>query len=188
MNEDRDLLDDVLDRALAAHGRAEPRPGLELRVLAALRSRPPLPWWKAFLSSRPAWAALGVFAAAGGLAAFLLVGTPRPGEIEKPQVAAVSEPTAPVRTIGTTPAPTPAVPAVTEPDTVPPPRRPTTRLASAPRVPRRASFPERHPLSEQEQLLLRYVATTPAEESEPRAGFLDEPAPLPALPDATTKP
>lgn len=71
MNDDRDLLDDVLDRALAAHGRAEPRPGLEARVLAALRSRPPLPWWRALLSSRSAWAAVGVLAATAGLAALL---------------------------------------------------------------------------------------------------------------------
>ncbi len=186
MSEDRDLIDDILDRALAAHGRAEPRPGLEGRVLAALRSRPPLPWWRTALASRPAWAAVAVLATAGGIAAFLLVGTPRSRELEQPRLASVSEPTAPARTIGTTPPP--AVPAVIEPHTAPPPRRPTTRFASAPRVPRRTSFPERLPLSEQEELLLRYVATTPPEESEPRTGFLDEPAPLPALPDPTTNP
>ena len=184
MIEDRDLLDDVLDRALALQGRAEPRPGLELRVLASLRSRPPLPRWRALLSSRPAWVAAGILGAAGGLAALFLLDTPRPGKGANPPLAAVPGPTAPARTVSTT-AP-PAVPAVAETRNSPSPRRPATRLASAPRVPRRASFPERLPLSEQELLLLRYVATTPPEESAPRAGFLDEPAPLPALPDATT--
>lgn len=186
MSEDRDLLDDVLDRALALQGRAEPRPGLEGRVLATLRARPPLPWWRALLSSRPAWVAAGVLGAAGGLAALFLLDTPGPGETVSPSVASMPAPTAPARAVG--PTPPRAVPAVDEPISAPSPSRPAARLASAPRVPRRASFPERSPLSEQEQLLLRYVATTPSEESGPRAGFLDEPAPLPALPDAATNP
>lgn len=186
MSEDRDLLDEVLDRALVLQGRAEPRPGLELRVLAGLRSRRPLPWWRTLLASRPAWVAVGVFATAGGIAAFLLVGTPRPRVIEKTQLASVPGPTAPARIVATPPPP--AVPAVAEPHAAPSPRRPANRLASAVRVPRSASFPEQLPLSEQEQLLLRYVDTTPREESEPRAGFLDEPAPLPTPPDATTNP
>ena len=37
-------------------------------------------------------------------------------------------------------------------------------------------------------LLLRYVATSTSEEGEVRPSFLDEPAPLPALPDPTTNP
>lgn len=183
MNDDRDLVDDVLDRALAAHGRAEPRPGLEGRVLAALRSRPPLPWWRTLFASRPAWATVGVLAATAGLAALFLLDSPRPGATPNPPFAAVPGPAAPARAAETPP---PAAQAIAELPAAPPPPSPATRIASAPRVPRRASFPEHSPLSEQEQLLLRYVATTPPEESGPRTGFLDEPAPLPALPDAST--
>lgn len=186
MSEDHDLLDDVLARALAAQGHAEPRPGLDGRVLAALRSRPPLPRWRTLLASRPAWAAASVFATAGSIAALFLVGPPRSLEIEKPHLASISEPPAPARTIEETISS--AVPAIVEPRTSPSPRRTAARLASAPRVSRRSSFPEHLPLSEQERLLLRYVATTPPEESEARTGFLDEPAPLPAFFDPTTNP
>jgi hypothetical protein len=40
-------LDDWLDQALTEYGRAEPRPGLEARTLAGVRSRlTRRPWWQ----------------------------------------------------------------------------------------------------------------------------------------------
>jgi len=78
MSTDRDPVDDLLDRALAVHGRGEPRPGLEGRVLATLRSQPPLPWWRVLLACRPVWATLGVLVTVGSIAGILLLETPRP--------------------------------------------------------------------------------------------------------------
>lgn len=47
-------LDDWLDQALAEYGRTEPRPGIEARIVANLRSRGQLqPWWGRWL--RPVW-------------------------------------------------------------------------------------------------------------------------------------
>ena len=47
-------LNDWLDQALAEYGRAEPRPGIEARIVANLRSRGQLqPWWSRRL--RPVW-------------------------------------------------------------------------------------------------------------------------------------
>lgn len=185
MREDRDLLDDVLDRALALRGHGEPRPGLESRVLATLRSRPRLPWWRALLANRPAWVAAGAVAAAFGLAALFLLQRPRTAEIGTPAVASVPARNARPAAAG---APSPStIPAAVEPLAGPTRTRAATRLVSTTRTPRRTSFPERRPLSEQERLLLRYVSEAPREEVERRAGFLDSPAPLPALPDPATE-
>jgi len=199
MSTDRDPVDDLLDRALAVHGRGEPRPGLEGRVLASLRARPPLPWWSALLASKPAWAGLCVVVTLGCASLlFLLERTPaeRRG-MSAPPLASIPGPTTTAPDAGPTPPvtagalfeapPAPPLPAVSGALVAPSRSREVRRFASSPRVPLRASFPRAAPLSEQEQLLLRYVSEAPREEIERRAGFLDAPAPLPALPDPATE-
>ncbi len=186
MSEEPDRLDSSLDAALAEYGRCEPRPGLEGRVLASLRSNPRLPWWRALLASRPAWAAASVLVTVGSVAAVFLMDTPRTRGYVNPLRSSVPEPTAPAAEVE----PPALPPALAVADSAVPVARPREahRLVSAARAPRRPSFPQATPLSEQELLLLRYLSTTPPEEVEPRAGFLDEPAQLPALPDPTTNP
>lgn len=184
MPEDPDLLDSTLDAALAEYGRCEPRQGLEGRVLATLRSTPRLPWWRVFLASRPAWAAASFLVVIGSFAAILIMDTPRTRGYVNPLLSSVPEPTSPAAAVG--PPTFPPGPAVAEPAVPAALPRETRRLASAARAARRPSFPQAAPLSEQELLLLRYLSTTPPEEIEPRTGFLDEPAQLPALPDPTT--
>ena len=186
MPEDPDRLDSSLDAALAEYGRCEPRQGLEGRVLATLRSTPRLPWWRALLASRPAWAAASVLVTVGSVAAIFFMDTPRTRGYVTPLRSSVPEPTAPAAAVD--PPDLPPGPAVAEPAVPAAPSRETRRLASAAGAPRRPSFPHAAPLSEQELLLLRYLSTTPPEEIEPRTGFLDEPAQLPALPDPTTNP
>lgn len=151
------FVDELLDAALARYRSAEPRTGLEERVLANLQSqprpRPQLLWgWM------PLLATAGVLVVAG--AAFYLA---RSRSLEtapsRPIVARTAEP------------PTVAVPAVTP--TQPAPARSPGRAAAwhgqpmpaqrAVVAPRRERFPSPARLSGQEVLLLRYVALVPKE-------------------------
>ena len=186
MTEERDLVDAVLDRALALHGAGEPRPGIEGRVLAVLREKPPLPWWRALLAGNPGWAGLSGAALVGVAVALALVRGVRTGEVAVPGVVSLPSPTA---------APARVPPSTTFAEEVPATvvargARPSSpaRVDTVARTSRRPSFPHRTPLSEEEELLLRYVSESPREEIEPRAGFLDAPAALPAIPDPATEP
>jgi hypothetical protein len=64
------------------------------------------------------------------------------------------------------------------------PARKKAKPAPVESPPRCPSFPCASPLSEEERLLVLYVSRTPEDEMAARSGFLDTPAPLPALPDA----
>ena len=186
MTEERDFVDDVLDRALALRGRAEPRPGLEGRVLATLRAGPHLPWWKSLFALRPARAGLAAVALAGVAAVLVLGQGDRTGQVAAPVVAVLPSPTIPQGNERP-----PISSEARAPAGVPMPgARPATlaRIAPAARTTRRSSFPHESPLSDQERLLLRYVSEAPHEELESRAGFLDAPALLPALPEPATEP
>jgi hypothetical protein len=138
------------------------------------------------LASRPAWAAASVLVTVGSFAAIFLMDASRTRGYVNPLLSSVPEPTAPAAPVE--PSILPPGPVAAE-AAVPAARfRETRRLASAARAPRRDSFPQATPLSEQELLLLRYVSDAPRDEIEPRTGFLDEPAQLPVLPDPTTNP
>lgn len=192
-------LDELLDSALAEYGSAEPRPGLEGRVVASLRAAAAEPaphpgGWRAVLALLLRPAAAGVLAAAtlAAVLAFYFVagGRERPtppsprvaagrgsAASAGPEAAAPLDPKAPAAAAG------PAAPA---PSASKPPTLLAVRSSPRPvrgsRVVRLDSFPAHSPLTEQERLLLAYVSAAPREEVVPRSGFLDEPAPLPPLP------
>ncbi len=64
----------------------------------------------------------------------------------------------------------------------PGPSPPSKKIFSPVPPSKRIFFPSPVPLSDQEQMLLAYVASTDPPETAARSGFLDEPAPLPPLP------
>jgi hypothetical protein len=147
-------IDDMLDSLLANYSSAEPRPGLETRILANLREaekKASQGWWDF------KWLWAGVVVAAIIMAAVLINGRHR---IEPPTHVIVKN-SQPVLQ----PEIQPHAPAARE-ETV----RIRRRKRSAPNLPQNAMlalnqrpeiFPTPTPLSEQEKLLLRYLARTP---------------------------
>jgi len=146
------FVDELLDSALARYAQAEPRPGLEGRLLARLRSEP-----------EPAafgWRWLPMAAAAAVVLAAVLYfagsRTSRPTEVAVQPPPAV--------------APAQTAPAVTPKASAPVASRPAAKRLSAPRAlaaaasGRRQQFPTPGALSEQEQLLVRFVHQTPPQE------------------------
>ncbi len=150
-------MDEMLDSLLANYSTAEPRPGLENRILANLREaekKAQYGWWNF------KWLWAGAVAAAIVMAAVLINGRHR---------------VAPATNIvvkNTRPAPQPEI----QPH-APAERNETVRIRPrkplAPTRPQNAAlalnerpavFPTPTPLSEQEKLLLSYVAGTPREE------------------------
>lgn len=150
-------IDDMLDSLLANYSSAEPRPGLETRILANLREaekKAPQGWWNF------KWIWAGVVAGAIVMAMVLVSGRHR-----------VAPPTpVVVRTSPAVPQPEiqPRAPIVRnetakihrrKPPAATLPQNATLAMSQRPAV-----FPTPTPLSEQEQLLLRYYASTPREE------------------------
>jgi hypothetical protein len=151
-------MDEMLDSMLANYSAAEPRPGLETRILANLREAAkkerPQGWWNF------KWIWAGAVAAAIIVAAVLIGGRHR-----------VAPPTnVVVRTSQPAPSPeiqphAPTVPKQVgkihrrKPSAHTLPQNATLALRDRPAV-----FPTPTPLSEQEKLLLSYVAGTPREE------------------------
>jgi hypothetical protein len=151
-------MDEMLDSMLANYSAAEPRPGLETRILANLRETPEKQTIQGWWNFKWLWA--GVVAAAIIVAAVLISGRRR---IEPPTHVVV-------RT--TQPAPQPGIqshvptaPKETvriyrrKPRATKQPQNAALALSQRPAV-----FPTPTPLSEQEKLLLSYVAGTPREE------------------------
>jgi hypothetical protein len=151
-------IDDMLDSLLASYSSAEPRPGLENRILANLREQAeedaPHGWWNF------KWLWAGAVAAVIIVAALLIGGRHR-----------VAPPT---HVIVKT---SPAVPQPEIQPRAPIARNETVRIrprkSLAPTRPQNAAlalnerpavFPTPTPLSEQEKLLLSYLAGTPREE------------------------
>jgi hypothetical protein len=151
-------IDDMLDSLLANYSSVEPRPGLETRILANLRdaeeNKASQGWWNF------KWLWAGAVAAVIIIATVLISGR---HQIAPPTNIAVKN---------TQPAPQPEIqphaPAVRN-ETV----RIRPRKSLAPTRPqntalalneRPAVFPTPTPLSEQEKLLLSYLAGTPREE------------------------
>lgn len=140
---------ELLDRSLEHYRAAEPRPGLEQRLLARIASAPAL---------APRWG--WQFAATAGVAILSLVALyvsfrpassiPMPGLADEPTMARAEsavdpsplEPTVPVVVSGRT---------SSSPESV----------SAAPLV--RATFPASRELSEQERLLFRFLQTAPRE-------------------------
>ena len=152
------FVDELLDAALTRHRGAEPRPGLEGRVLAHLRAEPrPAPWFRwgwlpALASVAALMLAVGAFYAARRGVPPERVSSRVAHTAEQPPAAAPSAPaelSVPLRQ------PRPAEPRLKQPQPV--------QVAVVVASPRRPQFPTPAPLSEQEKLLLRYVKETPKE-------------------------
>lgn len=154
---DERFVDDLLDSALAHYAEAEPRPGLEARLLARLRSEP-----------EPAnfgWRWLPLAAAATVVvAAVLYFAGSR--ESRPPEVAAQPEP-AVAPQVTTPPTPEPSAPVASrdvaqQPSAARPPIRAAGARASI--SVRRQEFFQPTPVSEQEAALMRLVSQTPAKD------------------------
>lgn len=149
-DEKQNELDRVLDAALAKYAAVEPRVGLEERVLASLRAEqawvPERAWWR--------------WIAAGALAAVVVVALALAGRSGRPHAPVIAN------------QPTVVAPSVQQPGTQATSNSGAIRKApirrSRPRVeiaanPKLDQFPSPRPLSEQEQLLVRYVHEFPEE-------------------------
>jgi len=150
-------IDDMLDSLLANYSSAEPRPGLEIRILANLREaekQAPYEWWNF------KWTWAGVVAGAIIMAAVLINGRHR---VEPPaHVIVKTNQPAPQPEIQPHAPATPNETAKTHRRKPPAARQP--RNAALALSERPAVFPTPTPLSEQEKLLLSYLAGTPHEE------------------------
>jgi hypothetical protein len=136
----------LIDAALKQYGAAEPRPGLENRVLANLhaeRERLTLrPWWW-----RPVAAAVTIAVFIGG--ALLLK--------RKPDVTAVTISNQPPITVGNTQPERPIESTVAPHTAIKARGRSEPHIAHPHSEPRLEQFPAPTPLSEQEEMLAQYV-------------------------------
>lgn len=180
MSEERErLVDEILDKALANYSQAEPRMGLEGRVLARLEEEKTAgarAWWW-----RWAWApAAAALLIAGGL----YLARPKTETSSTPSVAQKATPPATATAPATQPSVAQAVPQV----------KPHVRPSSQPRpalavvAAKQPQFPAQQGLSEQERLLLAYVRLQPqaaAQQAkaagEPLAEMKIEPLDIPPL-------
>lgn len=152
-------MDEMLDSLLAAYSSAEPRPGLETRILANLRDAESREAKSAAWNLKWLWTGMAAAVALIITAVALIGGKHRvvtPPTVVQTQQPARSQPevqrSAPARA-GNVPRPrAPRAAPVVSVNT-------TLALNRRPQV-----FPTPTPLSGQEQLLLRYVAGTPREE------------------------
>ena len=152
-------MDEMLDSLLTAYSSAEPRPGLETRILANLRDAQSREAKPAAWNFKWLWAGMAVAVALIIIAVALVGGQHRivaPPTVVQKQQPAPPQPevqrSAPVRAGNTT---HPRAPRAGEVRPV----NVTLALNQRPQV-----FPTPTPLSEQERLLLRYYAGTPREE------------------------
>jgi len=158
-HEKNDHLDELLDSALAQYSSAEPRPGLETRILAHVRqagATAPSPGrnWR--------WLWAGAMAAIAVVTIVFLAGR-HPG-VTLPGNKVVQVPQAPVQVSpphqSGAPATVTNIPKHGRKMTV----RPHFETARLIREQRPSVFPTPSPLSEQEKLALAYAARTPKEE------------------------
>lgn len=137
------FIDEWLEGALKQRGRAEPRPGLENRILASIkaeRERVPARGW----SWWPVWAVAAAILLIAGVV--LLRSTQ---ELAPPVVSHVTAP---------------AVSKSVEHRVIASGRKSLMRSAGKPgAAPRMEQFPSPQPLSEQEQILARYIQQFPRE-------------------------
>lgn len=145
-------LDQLLDSLLAQYSQAEPRPGMQTRLRAILRAEILTPVKRERWHVR--WLLAGAGAAALAAVMFALYVSRVPPVAKPPVIPVAGVPVLPP----------------TRPVTVPNknPQRQKSRV-EPPQVASKADmrqevFPTPNPLSEQERLLLRYLAGTPGEE------------------------
>jgi hypothetical protein len=157
-NNDRKL-DEMLDSMLSTYSAAEPRPGLETRILANLKEQ------SAQRSSRWSlgWMWIGGIAT---IAAVIMLVTylrrPQPLPVDQPITTQAPQKTNPVLELQEQKK-IPALSATSHPKHV----RPAVSSARVPNevaAVRQEVFPSPSPLSEQEKLLLRYLSRTPRQE------------------------
>jgi len=157
-------MDEMLDSLLANYSSAEPRPGLETRILANLRDseQPQQPAGRSW-NFRWLWAGAALAAVIVGV--ILLGGH---GKEKSPQVVhdrPVPSQPQPPQTQEKVPQRAPEM--ATVPRERRPHRAPTIAVVPNPGLAlglRPASFPTPSPLSEQERLMLAYLTHTPHEE------------------------
>ncbi|MCI0403833.1 MAG: hypothetical protein L0212_09955 [Acidobacteria bacterium] len=152
---ERELFTDkLLDAGLARYSQAEPRPGLEQRILAGLRAQPRPSFW---LDWRWASALATVAVPLLVIVIFLMR---QPSAPEMPPQTAVTLPSPVAPPPAPVPTPTAAAP---HPNALATSRldpRPEGRLGAGPRL---GTFPAPAPLSEQERLLLLFMQQAPKE-------------------------
>jgi hypothetical protein len=151
-------MDEMLDTLLASYSSAEPRPGLETRILASLRDA------ERQQPAGRAWNFGWLWAGAAAAVAIILVVALLGGHRNiKPPVVVQKSP-APVQP--EPPRSTPPVTATAEPKHHGPKAAiaPATQNSGLALRERPAIFPTPTPLSEQEKLMLTYLANTPHEE------------------------
>ena len=161
MPEDREL-DQLIDTALSTY--AEPRAGIEARVLTHLSTQPTHRHWLPWAIALPIAACI----------ALLLMLYPRHNRTEP--IREAQHNTAPQ----TQPAPQNSIAqAAQEPAHQPKPHiviaHAIQRSAPAPASPKLDVFPTPHPLSSQEQALIRYVASIPEPNRRALAAAQDQP-------------
>ena len=152
----------LLDQALQQYSAAEPRLGLEARILQNLANRRPQPWYSVFAMPRFIWplaATVALLAIALGTWQYRKP-APHPSEVAQTTAPAAAAASSEIKSpVAVTPTATPV--ARPRHKTQPPQlarREPPSEL------PRREQFPSPAPLSDQERLLLTYLRTTPKEE------------------------
>jgi hypothetical protein len=167
-------LDHLLEKGLEAWADTEPAPGLEERVLARLRREPatlPVP---EETTGRWPWlllAAAALLIALGGTVLFRSA----PPRIAMESVSSAR--TAPVgENVGKLPPAPEAAPPPRIAEAASPAAKPPARIRPVSSSPVREVFPTPSPLSEEDRLLIAYVATTPIDEMKNHLGFLDAPA------------
>jgi hypothetical protein len=150
-------IDEMLDTLLAKYSSAEPRPGLETRIMANLREaekKAPRGWWNF------KWIWAGVVAAVIIVAAVLINGRHR---VELPtHVIVKTSPAVPQ------PAIQPHAPVAPQQMAKAPRHKPSAlptvrQDAALVRSQRPANFPTPVPLSEQERMMFTYLENTPKE-------------------------
>jgi hypothetical protein len=168
-----DRLDELLNDLLSEYSAVEPRPGLQTKILAGLRAAAAAQtgsWLKS-----PAWLWAGAAAVA---VALLILFFAQPGQLPPPRVVRSVEPAPFAGFQQATSRPE----AIRSSQVHKVPRRPVVSL-------RADVFPTPAPLSEQEKLLLRYMAGTPREEklaqSRPQAAENDSEEPSESPHDMT---
>lgn len=167
-------LDAMLDEMLAGYSAAEPRPGFEQRLATVLSESKSEPRWFETLGLQWAIASAAAVILIAGIYLFWPVTTRPPEQANKPQQQAPA-----IQATGK-----PSVPAISEAGG-PAPKHQVVRssrpvMAKMP-VPKLETFPARAPLTNEERLLLSYMARTPRQElieqsrpDEPLVPELDE--------------
>ena len=154
-NKPDQFVDELLDAALKRYGGEGPRAGLEMRVLAGVRSRQ-----GAARRRRWVWA---LAACAGMLAAIVLVLHSARAPNRRPAASASGTHGAPLQAAKTAASPGSADSRIWSPRLAQGPReKPRTPKPGVRATKRPEQFPTPMPLTEQEKLLLAYLANNPS--------------------------